>query len=469
VGSKAFTESVILGEIATQLLEERGVAAVHRRQLGGTQVLWRALLAGEIDAYPEYTGTLRQEIFAGRDGRLEALLAERDVILGAHLGFDDSYALGMREDTAAGLGITRISDLARHPDLRVVLSNEFMSRGDGWPGLRAAYDLPHQPRGMDHDLAYRALAGGAIDVTDLYTTDAEIRAYRLRVLDDDRRHFPRYDAVIVHRADLAPEAARALAGLAGRIGTQAMIGMNARAKLDGVPEITVAADFLAGAGLARRGPAAVASRPARIWAATVEHLFLVGVSLLGAVAVALPLGVVAARRPRVGAAVLAIAGVLQTIPSLALLVFMIPFFGIGSLPAIVALFLYGLLPIVRNTHAGLRDVPAPLLEAADAIGLSRRARLRLVELPLATRSILAGIKTSAVIAVGTATLGALIGAGGYGQAIVTGIRLDDTALILEGAIPAAALAVLVQAGFDLVERWAVPKGLRPRKEPSPVA
>ncbi len=147
-------------------------------------------------------------------------------------------------------------------------------------------------------------------------------------------------------------------------------------------------------------------------------------------------------------------------PSLALLVFMIPLLGIGEAPAIVALFVYSLLPIVRNTHAGLRGIPASLREVATALGLGPGASLRAVELPLASPAILAGIKTSAVINVGTATLGALIGAGGYGQPILTGIRLDDLRLILEGAIPAALLALGVERIFDLVEKIVVPRGLR---------
>jgi osmoprotectant transport system permease protein len=242
-----------------------------------------------------------------------------------------------------------------------------------------------------------------------------------------------------------------------------MIAMNARARLEKVPEARVAADFLSAAGLAASGEVAIASRAARLLATTRDHLALVAVSLLAALVIALPLGVLAARRPRAGAVILGAAGVIQTIPSLALLVFLIPLLGIGAAPAIVALFLYSLLPIVRNTHAGLHDVPAPLLEAADALGLTSRARLRLVELPLATRAILAGVKTSAVINVGTATLGALVGAGGYGQPILTGIRLDDVGLILEGAVPAALLALLVQGAFDLAERWLVPRGLRPAR------
>jgi osmoprotectant transport system permease protein len=119
---------------------------------------------------------------------------------------------------------------------------------------------------------------------------------------------------------------------------------------------------------------------------------------------------------------------------------------------------------VRNTYAGLHDIPLPLCESADALGLPPLARLWRIELPMASRAILAGIKTSAVINVGTATLGAIIGAGGYGQPILTGVRLDDKALILQGAVPAAVLALLVQGLFELAERWLVPKGLRLRAE-----
>ncbi|MEJ2387408.1 MAG: ABC transporter permease [Chromatiaceae bacterium] len=184
------------------------------------------------------------------------------------------------------------------------------------------------------------------------------------------------------------------------------------------------------------------------------------ISLSAAVLVAVPLGIAAARRPRWGHVILGLVGIVQTIPSLALFVFMIPLLGIGGPPAVAALFLYSLLPIVRNTHAGLTGVRAEVRESAEVLGLSANARLRLVELPLAARSILAGIKTSAVLNVGTATLAALIGAGGYGQPILTGIRLDDLGLILQGAVPAAALALLVQGLFELIEPLVVPRGLR---------
>ena len=467
VGSKAFTENVILGEIVTQLARSSGASAVHRRELGGTQVLWNALRRGEIAVYPEYTGTIRQEILAGRavpdDAALREALEEQGIRSSRPLGFNNTYALGMKEELAEQLGIRAISDLRRHPELRFGLSNEFMDRGDGWPSLRDRYQLPQsEVRGLDHDLAYRGLDSSAIQVTDLYSTDAEIRYYGLRVLEDDLRHFPAYDAVLLYRADLpgrAPEALAAIRRLEGRISAAAMIAMNARAKLDRVPDARIAADFLATHFQLVSDVVEQTARD-RFVRNTREHLLLVTVSLTAAILFAVPLGIVAAKSPRAGQAILAIVGIIQTIPSLALLVFMIPLLGIGDAPAIVALFLYSLLPIVRNTYAGLHDIPLPLQESAAALGLPAWARLRRVELPMASRAILAGIKTSAVINVGTATLGALIGAGGYGQPIFTGIRLDNVGLILEGAVPAAALALLVQGLFELFERVLVPKGLR---------
>jgi osmoprotectant transport system permease protein len=468
VGSKAFTESVILGEMAADLARAAGANAEHRRQLGGTEIVFRALVSGAIDVYPEYTGTLFEEILRGEAPdrsfpELRAALARRGVRMTAPLGFDNSYALAMTEARAAALGVRRISDLGAHPDLRIVLTNEVLARPDGWPGLRARYGLPQRPRGMDHDLAYRAVAGGEADVTDVYATDAEIRAYRLRVLEDDRHAFPSYEVLFLYRAALverAPAAVAAIAELEGRLTAPAMVALNARAKLDHVEEGEVAAAFLREA---RLGTPRAAPRDRWIDALarrTVEHTLLVALSLLGALAVAIPLGVLAARRPALGRVVIGAAGLLQTIPSLALLVLLIPLFGIGSPPALVALFLYGLLPILRNTHAGLVGIPEPLRDSARALGLPPRARLRLVELPLALPSILAGVKTAAVIAVGTATIGALVGAGGFGQPILTGIRLDDFHLILQGAVPAALMAVLLERLFDAVERRAVPRGLR---------
>ena len=467
VGSKVFTEGVVLGEIATQTARAAGADATHRREIGGTRVVWEALLRGDIDAYPEYTGTLEQEIFADQDvstdEALAAALAADGVRMTPSLGFNNTYAVGMAADRAEALGVRSLSDLTAHPDLRFGFSNEFLDRSDGWPGLRQAYGLPQTDvRGLDHDLAYRALNAGDLDAVDLYSTDAEIPYYGLRVLDDDRGYFPRYDAVILYRADLAeraPAVVDAWSRLAGSLSADSMAALNARVKLDGETEAAVAAGFVR----QRFGVASAVEtvgRAERVWERTKEHLALVGFSLLAAIMVAIPLGILAAAVPWLEAPVLGVVSVAYTIPALALLVFMLPLLGIGAAPALAALFLYSLLPIVRNTHAGLRGIAPELRDSALALGLPPSVRLRRVELPLASPSILAGIQTSAVINVGTATLGALVGAGGYGQPILTGIRLDNLGLILEGAVPAAVLALLVQGLFSLLGRVVIPRGLR---------
>ncbi|HEX9102622.1 MAG TPA: glycine betaine ABC transporter substrate-binding protein, partial [Polyangia bacterium] len=188
VGSKKFTESVLLGELATRLLVDGGVPARHEAQLGGTRVLWDALGAGRIDVYAEYTGTLCQEILRTPCDRqsIERALAARHVAMTPSLGFSDGYALAARSEVAARLHLGRISDLATHPELRLGFSEEFLARGDGWPALRARYRLPQTDvRGLDHDLAWRGLDAGTLDVIDAYGTDAEIRYYRPTLLVDD--------------------------------------------------------------------------------------------------------------------------------------------------------------------------------------------------------------------------------------------------------------------------------------------
>jgi osmoprotectant transport system permease protein len=461
VGSKSFVEGVLLGEIAAGVVRHEASPAEHRRALGGTRILWNALVAGEIDVYAEYTGTIAEEILSGqgvspRDGAaMRRALGAHHVRMSADLGFDDTYALGVKRATAERLGLTRLSDLRAHPTLAFGFSHEFLQRVDGWPGLRARYGLPQTDvRGLQHELAYAALASGAVAATDVYTTDAEVLAQDLRVLDDDLAYFPPYRAVWLYRDDLArraPRVVRALEGVAGRIPTAVMTRMNARARIERISESAVAEGFLRDV-LRVESHAVTESRGARVWARTREHLGLVLLSLLAAVLVAIPLGVLAAKRRALGAVILGGAGLAQTIPSLALLVFMIPLLGIGAKPAVAALFVYSLLPVVRNTAQGLTGISPALRESAEALGLPPRAMLWRVELPLATPAILAGVKTAAVINVGTATLGALVGAGGYGEPILTGIRLAHTPTILEGAVPAALMALAAQGVFALIER-----------------
>ena len=478
VGSKSFTESVILGDLLAHLGTQAGAEVEHLSELGGTQVLWKALVSGDIDAYVDYTGTI-QELLSklvapGVELRTESdmrsAMATLDIVMSDRIGFNNTYALGMREATADKLSITKISDLRDHPDLKFGISDEFMERNDCWRQLPAKYRLPHKDvRTMDHNLAYRGLEHNSIQVTDLYTTDAEIEFYRLRVLEDDKGFFPTYYSVILMRNDLekrAPKVAAAYRQLENAIDSKAMTTMTAKVRLDRELETNVAADFLnkkMNLTIPFQGVGAMAEWKrfaGRFLKTTLEHLFLVSVSLTLAIATAIPLGIASAKNEAFGQTILGVVGVIQTLPSMAILVFMIPVFGLGAYPAIAALFFYSLLPIVRNTYAGLSQIPRATIESAEVLGLGSRARLRLVELPLALPSILSGIKTAAVINVGTATIGAFIGAGGYGAPILTGIRLSSIPLILQGAVPAALLALIVQYGFSIVERRFVSPGLQ---------
>ncbi len=468
IGSKRFTESYILGEIVTQTLRAQGIAAQHRQGLGNTGILEQALASGAVDLYPEYTGTIVRELLRRPEGaasptlpQLNEWLAPRGLKVAVPLGFNNTYALAMPEALAETLGVRRISDLRGAParTLRLGLSHEFLERADGWPGLRAAYELPQATgSGLDHGLAYAALRAGTVDLIDVYTTDAQIGRLGLRLLEDDRGYFPRYDAVLLMRAnvDAAP-----LERLAGRIDARAMVALNAQVELDGRSFAEVAEQFVRRASAVMPADAAPAGPPSflrRLFAPdfarlTWQHLELVFGSLMLAVGVGVPLGIVAWRWRHSGGPVLGLVAVLQTVPSLALLAFLIALLGrIGWWPALTALFLYALLPIVRNTHAGLRSVPAGLAQASLSLGLTPLQTLRAVQLPLALPTLMAGIKTAAVINVGTATMAAFIGAGGYGERIVAGLAVNDTGAMLAGALPSAVLALLVQAGFDLVER-----------------
>ena len=455
VGSKRFTESYVLGEVLAQ-----SAGGVHKPGLGNTAILLQALQNGAIDAYPEYTGTIAREILGleGRPGlpELNRRLEPLGLAASIPFGFSNAYALGMRRDRADALGVKRISDLARHAEVQLGLSHEFLGRRDGWPGLRAAYGLPQRPRGLDHGVAYEALAAGEVDAIDLYTTDAKIGRGDIAVLADDRSFFPPYDAVLLHRVDAPrrfPSAFQAWKALEGRIDAVTMRKLNARAEIDGVAFRDVAGEFLGGRAGRARASLLDALFAADFWRLLVEHVGLVAGSLAAAVAAGVPLGIAAARHRFVAQPVLVSAGLVQTIPSLALLALLIPVTGsIGVWPAMIALFLYALLPITRNTHAGLKQVAMGLRQAGTALGLSRRQVLLKVELPLAAPTILAGVKTSAIVNVGTATIAAFIGAGGFGERISQGLALNDGTMLLAGALPAAALALLVHALFEIVER-----------------
>jgi osmoprotectant transport system permease protein len=474
IGSKRFTESYILAEIAAGAAQRAGDARVaHKQGIGGTALVFRALQEGSIDVYPEYTGTIAEAVLhdpAHADlASLRNALSADGIALSEPLGFDNTYGLAVSANVAAARHLETISDLAQASDMRFGFSHEFLGRSDGFHALAARYGISEaHVEALDHGLAYQALGKGAIDVTDVYSTDAAIARYHLKLLADDRHFFPSYRAVFLYREDALRRASRAMdaiSHLAGTIDGATMIALNARAELDDRTFASVADEFLR----SQRGesPTATARRPTlmrglleTVRAEGPRHLQLVFVSVLLATLVGVPLGIAAQWFRTLGRFLLAATSVVQTIPSLALLCFFIPALGTGPLAALAALFLYALLPIARNTVAGLDGIPPALRESAAALGLTPWAQLVRVKLPLASRTILAGIRTSAVIAVGTATLAAFIGAGGFGAPISTGLNLDDTNLILEGAIPAAVLALLVEGLFSLFDRTVIPKGLR---------
>ncbi|MBG9387401.1 glycine betaine ABC transporter substrate-binding protein [Caenimonas aquaedulcis] len=473
IGSKRFTESYILAQVLAQ------AAAPHLQQppevkqgLGNTAIVYEALRSGNIDLYPEYAGTIALEILkSDKPMTLDAMnraLAPLGFGAAIPLGFNDGYAIAVRGDDAQRAGIRTLSDLAKHPELKLGLSNEFIGRADGWPGLAGKYGLPHKPIGLDHGLAYDAIANKQIDAMDIYTTDAKIGHLKLAVLKDDANYFPRYDALVLYRLDVPgkfPQAWAALTKLEGSIDENAMIAMNARAELQGAAFDVIARDHLAGskpaADAKSRNFAAKLFGP-DLGRLAAQHLGLVAVSVGIAALIAIPLALLAFPHPRSRAVLLGATGLLQTVPSLALLAILIWLVGaIGLVPAVIALTLYALLPIMRNTVTGLTEVSPGLRDAASALGMTQGQRLRLVELPLAWPTILAGIRIATTIAIGTATIAAFVGAGGFGERIVTGLAINDSDLLLAGALPAAALALASELLFELAAQLFARRGSTP--------
>jgi len=489
VASKPFGESFILAELFAQLLEQRGFAADRRPGLGATEVAFTAVRSGAVDVYPEYTGTGLLAVLHEPPARDPAAVFAR--VAGEFLtrygvrwlpplGFENTYAIAVRRVTATKYSLATLSDLARAaPNLSAGLTADFIERKDGLPGLRSAYGISFRNvRPLGQAVKYQALAAGAVDVIDGYSTDGFIAKYDLVVLRDDKRFFPPYEAAAVVSQRLQrdqPAAIAALTELSGRIDVATMRRLNARLEVGGEPVETIARSELESLGLIG-GKSPLASTPAvtaqgsfasymwehrqTLMSALLRHLLLVTVALIAGMLIAIPLGLWLDYAGRAAEPVIRAIGLLQTIPSIALLAFMVPLLGIGVWPALVALWIYSLYPIVRSTYSGVRDADPNAVHAARALGMTPGQILRQVRLPLAAPTLLSGIRTAAVIAVGTATLAAFIGAGGLGEPIATGLALADTRLILSGALPAAALALAVDALLGIVERATTPAPLR---------
>lgn len=503
VASKPFAESYLLAETFAQLLESHGYTVDRRPGFASTELVFQALLRGDVDVYPEYTGTglaaVLGEVATGGSAAVfrrvsDEFLARWGVRWLPPLGFENTYAIAMRRGAADSLGLRTLSALAdAAPGLAGGFSPDFMGRPDGLDGLSEAYGIEfRETRSLLQAVKYRALAEGAVDVIDGYSTDGTISRYDLAVLADDRRFFPPYDAApLVSRSfyDDRPDAVLALSRMAGRIDVDAVRRANERIEVEGAAIAEAAAALLVETGLSegvagdigtgadQRQPAGaqppraeaesvLLALPEHLWAAraelrqqTVRHLLLVLLSLGAAILVALPAGVALERRRSISETVIRGAGLLQTIPGIALLAFMIPVFGIGVAPAVVALFLYSLLPILRNTYTGIVEAAPDAVSAGRALGMTEVQLLTRIRLPLAAPVIMAGIRTAAVINVGTATLAAFVGAGGLGDPIVAGLALSDPVMILSGAVPAAILALVVDWGLARAESMVAPPGV----------
>lgn len=488
VASKPFGESYLLAEMFSQLLESRGFSVERRPGLGATEIAFRALRSGAIDVYPEYTGTGLIAIL--HDTLPDSTLADPRAVY-AHvstrfadlyrtrwlppLGFQNTYAIAVTRATAERYRLRTLSDLAREsPHLSAGFTADFIGRSDGLVGLARVYGLrPRVVKPLAPAVKYQALASGAVDVIDGYSTDGLLARYDLVTLVDDRHFFPPYEAaaLVSNRLERGiPAAVAALTLLSGRLDEGTMRQLNRRVEVDREDVKRVARDELSALGLlggkAKAG-AAPASEVSGFWgylwerraslaALTGRHLLLVLVALLAAIIIAVPLGLALERSRRIAEPVIGTLGVLETIPSIALLAFMIPLLGVGFTPAVVALWLYALYPIARGTFTGVRDADPDAVNAAEALGTTAAQRLMWVRLPLAAPVIMAGIRTAAVITVGAATLAAFIGAGGLGEPIVAGLALADNRMILSGALPAAALALAVDGVLGIVERLVSP-------------
>ncbi len=468
VGSKAFTEGYLLGELVAQTLEQEQSADVIRKfGLGQTGILFEALKSGEVDLYSEYTGTISEAILKKPElqefDQIQKALEPLGLVMSQPLGFNNSYAIAVTKKFADDHSLKSISDLAKlSGGARIGFSHEFMSRADGYRALAEKYKFKFSalPQSMEHSLAYQAIENGSVDIIDAYSTDAKIDKLKLVVLEDDRNFFPHYQAVLLARkafVERAPALWARLKSLESSINENSMRKLNAAVDLDRL-SFQDAVNRYRGAGVSSQTGAQEVRE--RLIVRTKEHLFLVFVALFFSVAIGIPLGILATRHRFMGQAILLLSGTIQTVPSLALLCFLVPLFGIGTTSALIALCLYGLLPVVMNTFIGLQAIDPSLIEMTHALKLSRWQSLFRIRLPLASRNILAGIRTSAVIGIGTATLAALIGAGGYGAIILSGLAINDNNVILMGAVPAAIMALLAHGLFEILSLVIIPKGLR---------
>lgn len=486
VGSKMFQESYILAEMIAVLIEEKFNHPVKRKiNLGGTQIVFDAINQGGIDIYPEYTGTGLVMILKNKDMLSPAETYNKvkydfsriyNLNWSQPLGFNNTYALAIRKNDPKLAIFNKVSDLISiSSDLKVAAPHEFMEREDGFNNFKNTYGLQFQERNvssMEAGLMYSAIENKKVNVIMAYSTDGRIRSSNLKTLEDDLNFFPPYDAAFLYRKSLElkfPQLQQALSLIEGKINQSTMTELNYEVDhLKKDPKV-VAKNFLIERGIlsgkitqvnADNFLAFFVTKKDYFIKILIEHLLLSFIALFLAILIAIPLGILTTRYESLARAIFPIVNIIQTIPSLALLGFLVPLIGIGFTPALIALFLYSLLPLLRNTHEGIRGVDPMYIEVSRGLGLTDYQILKRVEVPLALPIIIAGVRTAAVLVIGTATLASMVGAGGLGDPIFRGVATVNTNLILLGALPAALLAIIVDKGLAFIEKLVISPGLQ---------
>jgi osmoprotectant transport system permease protein len=487
VGSKNFSESIILAEIVSLVLEQKyHLPVVRKFALGGTKVAFDALNTGDIDVYPDYTGTgyvmiLGMDQERDPDKIFEIVSKEfkerYGIVWSPSIGFNNTYALAVKADDLRFKGINKSSQLSgKVQDYKFGTPHEFMERKDGYNRFSEVYSLNfHQNNivSLDSGLTYEAINSDQVDLIMSYSTDGRIKAFNLKLITDDKNFFPPYYASLMAKEETLDKhpALKEVFGLMNDfISEDEIIEMNDQVDRFKMEPRVVANNFLIQEGIlkgelknknTKTGFFQYAYNKRKyLWKLLKEHLGLSIGALLIAFVVSLPVGILLTRKPSLGKVIFPLVNTIQTIPSLALLGFLIPFIGIGFIPAILALFLYSLLPLIRNTYIGILGVDRSYIEASRGIGLNNWQVLTKVEIPLALPVILTGLRTATVIVIGTTTIAALVGAGGFGDPIFRGVATVNSNLILLGAIPAALLAILMDKLIGVLEVILVSKGIR---------
>lgn len=496
IGSKIFTENILLAEMISLILEKNYGFTVDRKfKMGGTQILFNALRQNHIGIYPEYTGTAYMLFFKWDEDtnkpevvyhRVKEHFAKHlQLSWSKPLGFENTYILVVRKKDKRFKNISLTSEINMlSPFLKIGMEHEFLEREDGFDNFSKKYNLNFKQKNilsMNEGLMYSALRNKKVDLIVGYSTAGQIRKFKLKTLEDDKNFFPVYSAAyLVNDPTLKdfPEIQLAFKSLEGKISQEDMIRLNAQVDLLGYDISSTARNFLVSKNILSKSskPALkkdyrtdswvyfYLSRKDYFFRIFIEHLILVFFALVLALLVSFPIGLISVYNSRFEKITFTIINILQTVPSLALLALLIPIFGIGFLPALVTLFVYSLLPMVRNIFEGIKNIDRNFIEVGAGLGLDFWQILRRIQIPLALPFILAGVRTSAVLVVGTAVLAALIGAGGLGDPIFRGIATLDTRLILMGAVPACLLALAIDQLLFLVEGVLVSKGLRRNKQ-----